>query len=195
MTECHSEFTALMERVRNGSEEAVQELLDAYGSHIIRAVRRRLNRQMRTHFDSQDFAQAVWASFFRNRETLGRFQRPDELAAFLGSVAGNKVIDEIRRCYEAKKRDMNRDRSLESTVIKSGQMPVSKTPSPSQFAVAKDELDHLVKDQPAEYRQVVELRASGATFREIAEEMGINEKTARRILGRLSRRAQENVNP
>lgn len=188
MADTRDDFAVLMENVSAGSEEAIRTLLDQYGSYIFRAIRRRLNRRMRTQYDSQDFAQAVWASFFANREAIPRFARPEELVAFLGTVAGNKVIDEIRRCFDTQKRNLNRDQSLESTITRSGISPVSKSPSPSQVAVAKDQLEILTKDEPSEYRRVVELRMSGATFNEIADELGINEKTARRLLGRMSRR-------
>src|SRR5690606_8481400 len=85
------EFAKLIDQIQAGSEEAVQTLVDEYGSYLYRAIRRRLNRQIRSQYDSQDFAQAVWASFFRHRETIARFRKPGELAAYLGTMAGNKV--------------------------------------------------------------------------------------------------------
>src|SRR5947209_4816813 len=48
------EFKNLMRRVQEGSEDAARELLDRYGEHILRVVRRKLSRQLRSKFDSVD---------------------------------------------------------------------------------------------------------------------------------------------
>ena len=61
-------FVALMRRVREGSEAAAWELVDKYGGHLRRAVRRVLNPMLRSKFDSLDFVQLVWDSFFRRRD-------------------------------------------------------------------------------------------------------------------------------
>lgn len=184
------EFAKLIDQIQAGSEEAVQTLVDEYGSYLYRAIRRRLNRQIRSQYDSQDFAQAVWASFFRHRETIARFRRPGELAAYLGTMAGNKVIDEIRRRFETEKHNINRERRLESDNGEHRRELDAKIPTPSQFAVANEQFDRLVDNQPAHYRQIIELRAKGATFNEIADELGINEKTARRVISDLNKRIQ-----
>ena len=60
----HSRFRELIALVRAGDQAASEALVHEYGSHIMRAVRRRMKRRMRDRFDSQDFAQAVWASVF-----------------------------------------------------------------------------------------------------------------------------------
>lgn len=59
------DFFLLMRRIREGSEDAAWELFEKYGGYIRRAVRRALNPRLRTQFESQDFVQMVWKSFFR----------------------------------------------------------------------------------------------------------------------------------
>ena len=73
MTDENDDFRRLMQRVRDGSEEAVWDLVSVYGEAIRRAVRRVLNRNLRSKFDSLDFVQLVWKSFFRKREKVDRF--------------------------------------------------------------------------------------------------------------------------
>src|SRR5258708_5874829 len=94
------DFASLMRRVQEGDEDAAWELLDEYGPHIIRAVRRVLTDRMRSKVDSTDFAQSVWASFFANVATADRFDRPEALMAYLGRLARNKVIEEFRRLHQ-----------------------------------------------------------------------------------------------
>ncbi|NQT14263.1 MAG: hypothetical protein HQ582_16020, partial [Planctomycetes bacterium] len=106
------EFQQLLEQVRGGSQDATCELIDRYAPHVIRAVRRKLNKAIRSQFDSLDFAQAVWYSFSAAPDRMGEFQRPDELVRYLAAMAHNKVIDEIRRRLETEKYNVNRERSL-----------------------------------------------------------------------------------
>src|SRR5689334_20521971 len=92
-------FDELLARLRLGEEGAFWELLDRYGSYIRRVVRQSLNPRLRGKFDSVDFMQAVWASFFRQREEIDAFATPDNLIGFLVAVARNKVAMEHRKFF------------------------------------------------------------------------------------------------
>ena len=72
-------FHDLMRRVRDGSEDAAWEFNRRYGGYIRRAVRRVLNPKLRSKFDSIDFVQLVWLSFFRMRDNADRFEKPQHL--------------------------------------------------------------------------------------------------------------------
>src|SRR5215204_4434766 len=96
MDEIPSEFGQLMERVRAGCPEAARELYDRYAQTVRRVVTCRLTRQARRHFDSQDVSQSVWASFFDEPSQRAAFATPEDLVAFLGRVAYNKVVDKTR---------------------------------------------------------------------------------------------------
>ncbi len=185
MLEHQEKFAFLMAGVRSGSEESVRELLDLYGDHIYRAVRRRLNQQMRSKFDSQDFVQAVWASFFANLPVITHFSRPESLVAFLARVASNKVIDECRRRMQTQKADVTRERSVESTNASPRVSLATTEPSASEVAIANEQWGLLVKGQPPHYRRILELRAKGATNDEIADQLDLSEKTVRRVIRKL----------
>lgn len=183
------QFTALMQQVRAGSEDAARRILELYGEHIYRAVRRRLNRELRSRFDSGDFAQAVWASFFANREAAHRFDRPDALIAFLARMASNKIIDECRRVGAAK-RNISRERSLDGSSLAADQTIAGPEPTPSQHAIAHEQWERMTAGQPSHYRRILELRAAGATHEEIAAELQVAKKTVQRVLDRLSPQVQ-----
>ena len=184
------EFRDLMDEVRSGSEAAAVRILELYGDHIHRAVRRRLNRVLRPRFDSQDFVQAVWASFFRHRSQIVKFERPDELVAFLTRVAGNKVIDECRHRMQTQKANVNRECSIDDD-LPQGMVPVGREPAPSQVAIAKEQWERMTKGVPTHYRRILELRADGETHERIAELLDLNEKTIRRVLRRSRLRLEE----
>ena len=190
MSEQNDEFRELMNEVRSGSEDAAVKFLDLYGDHIYRAVRRRLNRALRPRFDSQDFVQAVWASFFRHRSQVVKFKRPDELVAFLTRVAGNKVIDECRHRMQTQKANVNRECSIDED-LSPGASPAGRDPAPSQVAIAKEQWERMIEGVPPHYRRILELRADGETYERIAEMLDVNEKTVRRVLRKLGSRLEK----
>jgi len=186
----NDEFHDLMERVRQGSEEAVQEFLDAYGHHVYRAVRRRLNRRLRAKFDSQDFVQEVWASFFTNLSTISTFDRPEAVVGFLIRVATNKVIDECRRRLTTQKYNVSIEFSLDGSGEWAKRTATTTDPTPSGVAVAHEQWHRLIDPQPSRYRRILELRVTGQTYEKIAKEVGVSEKTVRRVIRRLSQRLE-----
>ena len=67
---------------------------------------------LRSRFDSLDFLQSVWGSFFRRMRTSPTdFEDSRHLVAFLARAAKNKVIDEYRRAA-SRKQDMHREEPL-----------------------------------------------------------------------------------
>jgi len=181
------DFRDLMDQIRNGSEEAAWDLVDRYGERVRRAVRRSLNHQLRSKFDSMDFVQLVWSSLFRTRKQLTRFDQPDELAAFLVTMARNKVGMEVRRRLSTEKYNVNKEQSLEERRAEVRMDAVDPQPPPIEVAIARERWHRIVENQPEHYRKIVELRLRGNTYQEIADELGIAESTARRVLQRLSR--------
>jgi RNA polymerase sigma-70 factor (ECF subfamily) len=172
------EFALLMQRVRAGDEDAAWELLDEYGPHIIRVIRRHLTERMRSKADSTDFAQAVWASFYRNRSTADRFDRPEVLMAYLAQVARNKVIEEFRRRHQTEKYDVDRERSLDGSAKFEAHHLISDDLSPSQSALGNEFINGL----PERYLKVAQMRHSHLSLQEIADATGLSERTVRRIL-------------
>ena len=180
-------FARLLHRVKEGSEEAMLELVENYGAHVFRAVRRRLNRAIRSKFDSGDFVQAVWASFFENRTRLADFASAKDLITFLARMAKNKVIDENRRHLFLQRRNVNREMPLYES--NAGETVVSPAPTASELVYADERLHQLTTAQSIRSRQVVELRRCGATYREIAAALGVEQRTVQRVLQRLERAA------
>jgi RNA polymerase sigma factor (sigma-70 family) len=180
-------FRELMSQMRSGSTEAAWELVELYGPHIRAVVRRMLDERMRTMFDSEDFAQAVWASVIRMQDRLKDIDEPRRFVGFLAALARNKVVDEVRRRKQTLKHDIKRTRSLDDSHFHTGAAVAAPQPTPSQWAIAREKWSSLIASQPEKHRRVLELRISGATYAEIAEELDINERTARRVVERLLR--------
>lgn len=181
MADTDDDFRGLMQRIREGSEEAAWELVDRYGERIRHVVRRMLNQRLRSKFDSLDFVQLVWSSFFRAGFQPGQFQRPEQLAAFLLAMARNKVGMEVRRRLGAEKYNLNREAPLDE-----GKEEVSGSqPTPVEVVIARERWNRMLQDQPEHGRRIIELRLQGYTCQEIADSLHLAERTVRRFLKRL----------
>jgi RNA polymerase sigma-70 factor (ECF subfamily) len=185
MAESDKKFRDLMERVRQGSPEASQELLDLCGPHVRTVVRRRLHAKLRPKFDSLDFVQDVWSSFFADPERQRAFSTLEELIAFLVSVAQHKVVDAFRQRMQRQKYNLNREHSLDGSAAFHVETLTGRGDTASQLAVAKEAYDKMTSGQPNRYRQIVDLLRQGHTHQEIAAMVGLNEKTIRRFVQRL----------
>lgn len=183
-----SEFRTAIEGVRNGSADAVWKLISEYGPHIQRVVRRRLDRRMRSKFDSLDFVQMVWASVFRNPHELGSLEQPEDLIRYLAALARRKVINEYRRrIVNDTKYNFSREQLLSQEEIDPEEELSTEKETPSQIAMAREQWERLVEQQPERDRSIVQMRIGGATFLEISQQLGINERTARKVIDRLVR--------
>jgi RNA polymerase sigma-70 factor (ECF subfamily) len=184
-----NDFRGLMERVQSGSDEAARELFDRYSGHVARVVRRRLHPRLRTQYDSLDFLQAVWASFFTS--PLHRvLERPEDLVGYLSRMACNKIMDANRRRFGAQKADARRERSLAAPDGGPGPEVSARQPTPSQLAIAEESWEKLLKGQPPTLRRALEMLRQGHTYRDIADEVGLHPKALQRFLQKLMERSR-----
>ena len=184
MSSTGNEFERLMERLRAGDAEAGREIFERYGQAIQMVVRSRLNRRMRVEFDSLDFAQDAWASFFHIPPERCTFETPDDLVAFLIRIARNKLTDAYRQRFHTEMHDRRKVRSLEPT----DHNRPGRQPTPSQFAIAEEEWDRMLHNKPPKLRLALEMLRAGHSRREIAESLGLNPKMIQRLLEKLNER-------
>ena len=104
------DLATILEAAHRGDQSAWDALFRECYPKVRRVVRRKLNRSMRSLYDSTDFASDVMKSLAANFGHL-EFPSIDSLLAFLAQVAEQKVIDEYRRRHTLK-RDMTRERPI-----------------------------------------------------------------------------------
>jgi RNA polymerase sigma factor (sigma-70 family) len=182
MREIPSEFADLMERIHDGSQDAAWQLLEKYGPHVKRCVRRSLSQEMRSKFDSLDFAQVVWASFFREPDRFRQLDSPAVLLTYLTTMARNKVVAEVRRHMMSEKNDINREFGFGEMGADFELHCPNPDPSPSSIAIARERWHKLVDKQPEPIRRILELRFMGATFPEIGAQLNMHERTVRKLI-------------
>lgn len=183
-------FRELTERLKNGSDDAFEEILERFGPYVMRSVRRSLDRRLRARFDSQDFVQAVWMTVHEHRDRLAECASPDSLMALLVTIAQRKVRYQFRRHLQAQKQNINRERSMQndSFVLP---LPDHSAEHPSQIIIAREQWDLMIDEEPAKYREIMELRCEGFTLDEIADKVGVNERTVRRVIRKLTSKLEE----
>lgn len=180
-----TDFRQLLDLAESGNADAARQLIQQYGPHVVRAIRRHLPVQLRNEFDSVDFAQAVWGSFFTQRDQFDNLEDPEQFMALLAGMARNKVLMEHRKRYATAKRDKMREEEHGNLAI--DEQAFAPDPTPSQVAVANDLCQSLVSEYPSRHRLILEQRLQGRTCVEIAELLNMNERSVRRILDRMGR--------
>jgi RNA polymerase sigma-70 factor (ECF subfamily) len=181
------ELIGVLDRIRTGDEDAARELLARYEAEVRLVVRRQLPRLLRSRFDSLDFMQSVWGSFFRRlRGRPDEFQDARHLVAFLARAARNKVIDEYRRAA-SQKQNMHREEPLYDETHHPRELAAGGD-TPSQLFEAEEALGRLRDLVPEERRNILDLRAQGLSSKEIGERLGISERTVQRVIEELRRR-------
>jgi len=181
MAKTSQEFQALMERVLSGSEEAAEELFREYEPYLLHAIRRHLSKSIRSKFDSLDFAQDVWASFYTRFPGKVSFHSAEELFSYLTTLARNMVIDAYRR-RNAQRRDGGREQSLDDSTRFDKHGLHGNQQTPSQILMTDEEWTVFLRKQPPVYRCVFLLLREGKTHEEIAGKLNISIKTVARII-------------
>jgi RNA polymerase sigma factor (sigma-70 family) len=186
MTEDEQEFAALMQRIREGSPEAMGELIDRYGTPLLKAIRRRLNRWLRRQYDSEDFLQAVWTSFWTD-PMMPNFDSAQALVAYLNQMARHKVLDEVRRRRVGRSAVANAQ-SLTPADSSFGSLDVpAREPTPSYTVANRELLEKLREELPESERLIIDLVQHGLTQEEIARQIGVSPRTVSRVVRRVRR--------
>jgi RNA polymerase sigma factor (sigma-70 family) len=183
-----SNIQELLARIKNGDEGAARELLARYEPKVRLVVRRQLPRLLRSRFDSLDFLQSVWGSFFyKIRTGPNDLEEEQNLVTFLAWAARNKVVDEYRRAA-TQRQDIKREEPLDRLTDKDDCLASGDTPS--QLAQANETYDRLRELLPEEQRVILEMKAEGHSSREIGDRLGLSERTVQRVLESLKARAR-----
>lgn len=188
-----SRFRELMARIKEGDQHAAWQLLDEYGAYLLHIIRQHLPSQLRSKYDSTDFYQNVWASFFRQPQVFQRLGAPKDLLNYLRGMARNKLTMESRRRFATAKYNVNLESSWEGVQESAAddnekvrlEPEDRRNPAPSYVAMVREQWNQWLAKQSPQNQQVVDLRFRGASFEEIATQLKINEKTARRVIESL----------
>ncbi len=173
---------ASFEMFRSGNDEAARELFERYIAQVMQLARRHLSRPMSRRVDAEDIAQSVFRTFFRHARD-GQFQvaEAEDLCKLLARITVYKTLRQVAFHRRAK-----RDAGIETGETQDMLLTrLASGPTPEDGAAFVDELEHfLSKLKPIE-RQILEMRMESYNNSEIAEKLGISDRTIRRLMERI----------
>ena len=189
--------TGLFARARSGDQAAWEELFNTCYPKVIRVVRRKLDRPLRSLYDSTDFASDVMKSLAANLDRLD-FPSIDSLMAFLAQVAEQKVIDEYRRRHTLKRDICPR---VQADIRATAPAEAAGWPRPTRPRARSRRprvRERLLAGQDEARAAVIELKWQGYDNAEIAVQTGWNLRRSNgssKNLHERCRRSGENLMP
>ena len=171
----------LISLAKNGDESAFDHLCEAYGERVLRIVRLRMGRELRSKMESMDLVQDAFISALRGLENF-TYANEGDFLRWMSRIAENRIRDNLEKLH-ANKRDIrkeiplnsNRRAKQDSFVRRTG--PVDLT-TPSVIMSRKEDWNKLEKAMDKlnpEYKQVILLaKMEGLSHKEIAERLNKN---------------------
>ena len=183
----------LVQRWRSGDDAAATQLHERYIDRLMTLIGRHIARKFQGRFDPDDVAQSVFGSFFRRtREGHFEFDSDEDFWRLLLTIGLNKVRKKVE-FNQAGKRDPSRElRPTESDDAQSFLAEcLCRQPSVVELATFADLLEAVIRELDPTERAVVALRIEGCTQPEIAERLGLGERTVRRLFTGIRDRAAQ----
>jgi len=178
-----SETTALLRRAREGSDDALNRLLEHCAGPLLRFIRLRLGPSLRSRVESGDILNASLLKAFQG---IDRFARADgrSLAAWLARIADNEIRDQAD-FHRRIRRDRGRDVRLES---EDESRLIARLRTQTERLALREQLDRLelaLESLEADQREVILLRRfEERSFAEIGKRMDRSPDACRMLLAR-----------
>lgn len=183
-------FAQLVARVRGGDDRAAEELIRRYEPDLRVIARVRLtDPALRRVIDSMDICQSIFANFFV-RAAAGQFEldTPEQLLKLLSAMVRNKVNDHARYAHR-QRRD-----ARQVVAIAADELPLADAgATPSKIVANQELLKELHKRLTEDERLIVEQRATGREWTEIADRIGGTPEAVRKRYSRALDRAAEDL--
>ena len=174
---------SLIDRARQGDQQAWQVLFDDCYPKIVRVIHRRISRPLRNIYDSTDIANEVMKSLAAKFDQID-FSSISGLRAYLIHAAECKVVDGYRREH-AIKRDVLRTQSLMPGGDQGSFEIPDNGPTPSQIAVAGESEANLLRERGEDERSVIKMKVSGYSNPEVSKATGWHLRKVERFLKNL----------
>jgi RNA polymerase sigma-70 factor (ECF subfamily) len=178
---------------RAGDEDAARQIVERYVDRLVALARQRLSPRLARRFDPEDVLQSVFRTFF-DRARAGQFhvEGPDDLCKLLTRITIHKTFRQVA-FHRAAKRTPEREAVQDADNGPDILELLDREPSPAEANLFVDQLEGLLKEIRPDDRQILEMRLLGHTNAEIAAQLGISERTIRRLMERLRSLAEKKL--
>jgi RNA polymerase sigma factor (sigma-70 family) len=175
----------LLQRWRDGDQQAAGELFELYAERLVALARSRISERLSRRLDPEDVVQSACRSFFGGARA-GRYnpQHGGDLWSLLVAITLNKLHIQIRR-NQAAKRAPQREQDQDGRDALQDDALLAREPTPLEAVALADELELLLRGLGPLERQMLEMRLHGYNLDEIAGATGRTERTVRRTLDQV----------
>lgn len=174
----------LLDRWRDGDEQAADELFQTYIDGLLAYVRKRMSPGLARRVDAEDVVQSVYRSFFmRVRDGQFIIQRSGDLWRLLLGISFNKLQSQVEY-HTAEKRTFRKETGAAGSARDGagGDSPAANAAPPDEVLAVSEELERLLAELPPRQREIVECRLRGESVPDIAEQVCRSERSVRRVL-------------
>jgi RNA polymerase sigma-70 factor, ECF subfamily len=189
----------LLDRARSGDMDAVGSLLQRYQTFLLLLAKRRLSGRLQARVDAADLVQQTLLEAQRDLPAF-RGSTEEELVAWLKQILHHNVQQSIQRHWEAKKRSLQQECSLDqpwNDGIALRDCVAADQTSPSQRAMrgeAAVRLATAIGALPDDQQEAVRLRhLEGYSLKQLAEVMGRSETAVAGLLKRGLKRLRDQL--
>lgn len=174
----------LLDRWRDGDEQAADELFEAYIDGLLAYVRRRMSPGLARRVDAEDVVQSVYRTFFtRARDGQFVIERSGDLWRLLLGISFNKLQSQVEH-HTAGKRSFRKEAGAAAAEPRddAAHSPADSEPTPQELLAVSEELERLIASLPDRHRDILDRRLNGESIPDIAAAVGRSERSIRRVL-------------
>ena len=185
------QFDALLQRVRQGDQEATEQLWEDYFQRLVRVASKRLPQNLRRIGDEEDIALSAFHSFIAGvrRDQFPDLSGPDNLWGLLITLTGRKVHAHLRH-QTRQKRGGGSVRGESVFIDSAGESRgagiagvTGDTGAPDLHAELAEACEGLLDQLPDDQlRQIAVLRMDGFLVAEIADRLELSKRAVERRL-------------
>jgi len=186
-----SQARSLLNRWREGDEDAARQLFQLYEDRLLGLARQRISQRFGRRLDPEDVVQSVFRTFFTKAKG-GKFQvdKPEDIWRLLARITVHKTFRQIA-FHRAAKRNVNKEKSQGDDSQDHVLNLLDRGPTPEMANQFVDQVEHFLKALHPEHREILELRMQGYKDVEIAEKLNISDRTIRRVMEQVRNCAEQ----
>jgi RNA polymerase sigma-70 factor, ECF subfamily len=156
---------------RDGSSEALGQILQAYRPYLLEIARREVEGALQAKGGASDLVQETFLEATRDFSHF-HGDSSSQLRAWLRCLLVHRLSKQGRRFRQTRKRRIDRECRLDEL----GAPLAADSPTPSQIVADEEQIEQLqlaIEQLPDDYRCVLDLRyQEGLTFEAIGPRMG-----------------------